>query len=85
MKMKHKLIFLVLFLFVSCLTITSVKARSTQNGFLFDPRTQPKFINSLPSPHKLDGTKGGNFTLEMRQTEQWLGLYAGLVRWRIWH
>lgn len=77
MKMKHKLIFLVLFLFVSCLTITSVKARSTQNGFLFDPRTQPKFINSLPSPHKLDGTKGGNFTLEMRQTEQWLGLYAG--------
>ena len=42
---------------------------------MLDPRTQPKFINSLPSPMQIDATEGGTFTLEMRETEQWLGLY----------
>ncbi|MEI1373159.1 multicopper oxidase domain-containing protein [Nostoc sp. UHCC 0926] len=41
-----------------------------------DPRTQPKFINSLPSPARIDATKGGHFDVEMRETKQWLGLYS---------
>ena len=42
---------------------------------MLDPRTQPKFINPLPSPMRIDATEGGTFTIEMRETEQWLGLY----------
>ncbi|MEH2287403.1 multicopper oxidase family protein [Nostoc sp.] len=41
-----------------------------------DPRTQPKFINSLPSLGRIDATKGGHFNVEMGQTNQWLGLYS---------
>lgn len=41
-----------------------------------DPRTQPKFINSLPSLGRIDATKGGHFDVEMGQTKQWLGLYS---------
>ncbi|MEH2252887.1 multicopper oxidase family protein [Nostoc sp.] len=41
-----------------------------------DPRTQPKFINSLPSPARIDATKGGYFDVEMGETKQWLGLYS---------
>jgi spore coat protein A len=52
------------------------KVSLTENFSLFDAKRQPKFINSLPSPQKIDGTKGGNFTIEMRESEQWLGLYA---------
>lgn len=44
---------------------------------MLNPRTQPKFINSLPSPMRIDATEGGIFTIEMRETEQWLGLYEG--------
>lgn len=42
---------------------------------MLDPRSQPKFINPLPSPMRIDATEGGNLTIEMRETEQWLGLY----------
>jgi spore coat protein A len=41
-----------------------------------DSRTQPKFINSLPTVKRIDATKGGSFHVEMRQKQQWLGLYA---------
>ncbi len=41
-----------------------------------DPRTQPKFINSLPSLGRIDATKGGHFDVEMGETKQWLGLYS---------
>lgn len=48
----------------------------TATNSLLDPATQPKFLNSLPSPVKIDATKGGKFTVEMGQSEQWLGLYS---------
>ncbi|MEH1888902.1 MAG: multicopper oxidase [Nostoc sp.] len=41
-----------------------------------DPRTQPKFINSLPSLGRIDATKGGHFDVEMGESKQWLGLYS---------
>ncbi|MDZ8055623.1 MAG: DUF4114 domain-containing protein [Aulosira sp. ZfuVER01] len=44
---------------------------------LLDPDNQPKFLNLLPTPIRIDATKGGKFTIQMRETEQWLGLYAG--------
>ncbi len=42
---------------------------------LLDPDKQPKFINNLPSPPRIDATNGGKFNLDMQQTDQWLGLY----------
>ena len=45
------------------------------NHSLLDPVTQPKFVNPLPSPVRIDATDGGEVTIEMRETEQWLGLY----------
>ncbi|MEH2374761.1 multicopper oxidase family protein [Nostoc sp.] len=41
-----------------------------------DPATQPKFINSLPSPARINATTGGNFNIAIGQTKQWLGLYS---------
>ncbi|MHC5826070.1 MAG: cupredoxin domain-containing protein, partial [Nostoc sp.] len=41
-----------------------------------DPATQPKFINSLPSPPRINATTGGNFNVVIGQTNQWLGLYS---------
>ncbi|MDB9377495.1 multicopper oxidase domain-containing protein, partial [Nodularia sphaerocarpa] len=64
-------------MFILGLSFNSVKAQSTNSYSLLNPRSQPQFINSLPSPPKIDATTGGKFTLEMKQTEQWLGLYAG--------
>lgn len=74
--MKNKVLFLGLFLFILVLSLNSVKAQSTNSYSLLNPNSQPQFINSLPSPQKIDATKGGNFTLEMKESEQWLGLYA---------
>jgi spore coat protein A, manganese oxidase len=48
----------------------------TATNSLLDPATQPKFLNSLPFPVKIDATKGGKFNLEIGQSEQWLGLYS---------
>jgi len=42
---------------------------------LLDENQQPKFINELPSPPKINAIKGGKFHVDMRQTNQWLGLY----------
>ncbi|MBW4600095.1 MAG: hypothetical protein KME29_10925 [Calothrix sp. FI2-JRJ7] len=47
----------------------------TATNSLLDPATQPKFLNSLPSPVKIDATKGEKFNVEMSQSEQCLGLY----------
>lgn len=44
---------------------------------LLDARSHPKFINPLPQPTRIDATAGGSFTVDMRETEQWLGLYEG--------
>lgn len=76
--MKNLLFIFIFFVFIFCLTLNSAigKAQSPQTTLLMNATTQPKFINSLPSPNKIDGTRGGNFTMEMRQTNQWLGLYA---------
>ncbi|WP_254921291.1 hypothetical protein [Nodularia sp. NIES-3585] len=74
--MKNKLLFLDLFLFILGISFNSVKAQSTNTYSLLNAKSQPQFINSLPSPQKIDATSGGNFTLEMRESEQWLGLYA---------
>ncbi len=41
-----------------------------------DPQNQPKFINLLPNLPRIDATKGGKFTIQIQETEQWLGLYA---------
>lgn len=41
---------------------------------LLDPSTQKRFINDLPIPKVIDATKGGSYTLEIRETYQWLGL-----------
>lgn len=51
-------------------------ASITATNSLLNPATQPKFLNSLPSPVKIDATKGGKFNIEMSQSEQWLGLYS---------
>ncbi|HYW18408.1 MAG TPA: multicopper oxidase domain-containing protein [Nodularia sp. (in: cyanobacteria)] len=75
--MKNRLLFLGLILFILGLSFNSVKAQSTDSYSLLSPTSQPQFINSLPSLPKIDATTGGKFSLEMRQTEQWLGLYAG--------
>ncbi|MBE9007958.1 multicopper oxidase domain-containing protein [Fortiea sp. LEGE XX443] len=76
--MKSKFFIFILFLLFFCLTFNSVSviAKSPQKAPLLNATTQPKFINDLVSPHKIDATKGGKFTIEMRETKQWLGLYA---------
>lgn len=37
--------------------------------------THPKFENELPLPARVDATGGGKFTVEMRDTVQFLGIY----------
>jgi spore coat protein A, manganese oxidase len=44
---------------------------------LLDPLKQPKFVNSLPIPDVIDARKGGKYKLDVRETDQWLGLYSG--------
>lgn len=41
---------------------------------LMDAANHPKFFDSLPLPQRIDATRGGKFTVEMRETQQWLGL-----------
>ncbi|MDF5723320.1 MAG: multicopper oxidase domain-containing protein [Rhizonema sp. PD37] len=73
-----KLFLLSLFI-VTLLTgiISSRFSMTMAADSLLDPRTQPKFINSLTFPARINATNGGNFDVEMRQTKQWLGLYSG--------
>jgi len=41
---------------------------------LLNPRTQPQFVNPLPVPSVIDGRNGGQFTINISQFDQWLGL-----------
>ena len=41
---------------------------------ILDPRSEPKFVNDLPTLPVLDATWGGNYTIQIKQGEQWLGL-----------
>ena len=41
---------------------------------LLDPLDIPKFVNPLPDPAVIDATNGGRFRINMKETEQWLGL-----------
>lgn len=43
---------------------------------LLDAGTHPKYVNPLPLPARIDATMGGKWDIEMRETTQWLGLYA---------
>ncbi|MEJ2721616.1 MAG: multicopper oxidase, partial [bacterium] len=44
---------------------------------LLDAESQPKFVNPLPIPARIDATQamGGHFNMEMREVVQYLGLY----------
>lgn len=42
---------------------------------LLDPATQPRFVNPLPIPARMDLTGGGNLVISMTQFQQHLGLY----------
>ncbi|BAZ31551.1 multicopper oxidase type 2 [Cylindrospermum sp. NIES-4074] len=75
--MKNKWLFLILFVCTLSLTFVSIKSLTAATPPLLDPIIQPKFINSLPTPSKINATQGGTFNLEMKQTQQWLGLYGG--------
>jgi len=52
------------------------KEKHTHGGKreLLDPATQERFVNDLPVPGVIDATRPGLYRLEMRETEQWLGL-----------
>lgn len=41
---------------------------------LLNPQNQPKFVNSLPKPERIDASDGKKLTIDMRESEQWLGL-----------
>jgi len=42
-----------------------------------DPTGHPKFVNPLPIPARIDASQvKGNYTMDMREVTQWLGLYA---------
>ena len=54
---------------------------------LLDPATQAKFVNPLPIPAAVDVTKGGKYTVFIRETSQWLGLRApnnSLLKTTVW-
>ena len=41
---------------------------------LLDPAAQPRFVNELPLPERIDASRPGAYVLQIGQTEQWLGL-----------
>ncbi|MBH5369492.1 multicopper oxidase family protein [Bradyrhizobium glycinis] len=41
---------------------------------LLDPLAQPRFVNDLPLPERIDTSRPGTVVLQMKQAEQWLGL-----------
>jgi len=49
-----------------------------QNGpnDLASPSAHLKFVTDLPAPAVIDAKSGGNYTMNMAQTTQWLGLYT---------
>lgn len=55
----------------------AVKYDFTQETPLLNAENQPKYVNSLPLPTRLDATGGKKLTIDMRESEQWLGLVDG--------
>ena len=47
---------------------------------LLDPLTQPKFVNDLPIPKRVDATSGGFFEVHMTQFQQHLGIIDPLTQ-----
>ncbi len=47
---------------------------SLQAQTLLNPKLQPKFINPLPIPSVIDARNGGNYTIDVTQFQQNLGL-----------
>lgn len=47
---------------------------------LLDPLTQPKFINHLPIPARVDATSGGLFEVDITQFQQHLGIIDPLTQ-----
>ena len=41
---------------------------------LLDPASQPMFVNPLPRPERIDARRPGTYVIQIRQTDQWLGL-----------
>ncbi|MBD0386404.1 MAG: multicopper oxidase domain-containing protein, partial [Nostoc sp. C3-bin3] len=66
--------FVLIVIVLAGITFSRLSITIAADSFL-DPRTQPKFINSLPSLTRIDATKGGRFNIEIGETKQWLGLY----------
>lgn len=51
------------------------RAMAVGPAITLDPLTQPKFVNPLPIPARIDATMGGYYEVAMRQTQQHLGLF----------
>jgi spore coat protein A len=51
-----------------------VKHAFARDTLRLNAATHPKFVNPLPIPGRIDATHGGNFTINMRETVQSLGL-----------
>jgi spore coat protein A len=63
---------LVAFCFV--VTMCSAYVAESIAQPLLDPLTQPKYVNNLPIPARLDLGVGGKWDMEMKETVQWLGI-----------
>ena len=61
---------------VALIMLVSVVATSYAQPLL-DAASQPKFVNSLPIPARIDAKNGGRFNMEMREVTQYLGLVDG--------
>jgi spore coat protein A len=56
------------------LLVVTASATSASAQALLDPAIQPKFVNPLPIPARIDATRGGFFVMDMKETTQSLGL-----------
>lgn len=54
--------------------LMATKYDFTQVTDLHDPLLQEKYINPLPLPTRIDATDGKKLKIDMRESEQWLGL-----------
>jgi len=68
-------------IFVSCILLAGFQllvnlsiSTAFANEVLLDPLTQPKFINNLPIPARVDATNGGFFEVSITQLQQHLGI-----------
>ncbi|HEX9666885.1 MAG TPA: multicopper oxidase domain-containing protein, partial [Thermodesulfobacteriota bacterium] len=73
-------------IFVSCILLAGFQllvnlsiSTAFANEVLLDPLTQPKFINNLPIPARVDATNGGFFEVSITQLQQHLGIIDPLT------